>query len=164
MINPAFIQFPQEAALLGQMVIGYGELDLTFAHNCGMVISHQYAVLEACHSVRSESARLDIANALGFEAFHQTGLGAEYDLAHRAMRYCLKVRNLYSHVHWGDMNGILCPANAEAAFSRPLKPVKWVPVYLEHLQEQEAYFEYTRKWLLWLQLTLGERGKRSPAT
>jgi hypothetical protein len=162
MINPAFMNHREEAALLGDMVIGYGELDITFSHIAGIAINHKYAVLEACHKIRSESARIDIANALAHEAFEQRGLSKEYDHAQTAMRFCLKVRNQYAHAQWASIDGQLKFTNPENAFSRPLKPTVWKEINLVLLGEQERFFENTRMWLLYLEMTLEGQTKRQP--
>jgi hypothetical protein len=161
MINPAFIGYPEEAALLGAMVIGYGELDLSFGHMAGLVLGQTYAVLDACHSVRSESARLDIAHALAAGAFNRANLVEEYTYSHAAMRYCLKVRNQHSHSQWADIKHGLHFTNAEGSFSQPLKPIAWKLITLDLLRKQEAYFEHTRMCLLTLITLLEARGKRS---
>lgn len=155
MINPAFIGFQEEASLLGAMVIGYGELDLTFANMAGIALGERYAVLEACHSVRSESARLKIADALAASALQKHELKVPYEIAHRGMRFCLKLRNQYAHAQWGDLKvGYLSFTNAEDAFKRPLTKTKWKKISIELLKEQEAFFENTRKWLIYLEITL----------
>ncbi len=155
MINPAFIKRQEEAALLGTMVVGYGELDLSFASIAGMAIKHQFAVLEACHKVRSERGRLDIAIALSHEAFEEAGLKLQFCYTTQALGRCLRIRNQYAHAQWGDVAGLgLCMTNPENSFQRPLKPTKWQPVPLDLLTKQEAFFENTRKWIIFLEMTL----------
>jgi hypothetical protein len=159
MINPAFINFPEEASLLGAMVIGYGELDLSFAHMAGLAIGQTYAVLDACHVIRSESGRLDIANALAVNSFRQMKLGEEYEYSHKAVRFCLKLRNQHAHSQWGEIEGRLMFSSAEGAFRQPLQPIRWNLITLDLLKKQEAYFEHTRKCLLTLITLLEARGK-----
>ncbi len=160
MINPAFMSRREEAALLGDMVIGYGELEITFAHIAGLAINHKYAVLEACHKVRSELGRIDIAHALSHEALDQQGLGPEFAYAESALRYCLKVRNQYAHAQWGDFPDGLKFTNPEQAFSRPLKPTLWKSINLELLTQQERFFENTRMWLIFLEVQLEAKAAR----
>jgi hypothetical protein len=163
MINPAFMNHRDEAALLGDIVIGYGELDITFSHIAGLAINHKYAVLEACHAIRSEGGRIDIAHALAHEAFQQRGFSEEFAYAGKAIRFCLKVRNQYAHAQWGSMGGVLKFTNPEEAFSRPLKPTVWKELSLDLLTEQERFFENTRMWLIYLETSLEEQAKgRSP--
>ena len=154
------MNYPEEAALLGSMIIGYGELELSFAHIAGIALDQKYAVLEACHSIRSEGARLKLIDALAHASFTEKSLSGEYDLTHKAMKYCLKVRNQYAHAQWGDFGKRLNFTNPEEAFRRPLRPVKWTPVSRALLEKQEAYFDNTRHWLVYLEVTLDARGKR----
>jgi hypothetical protein len=159
MINPAFINYPEEAALLGAMVIGYGEIDLSFAHMAGLVVGQTYAVLDACHAVRSETARLDVAHALAAGAFKRVNLEDEYTYTHAAVRHCLRIRNQHAHSQWGDLEGLHL-SNAERAFSQPLKPIEWKPITLELLKQQEAYFEHTRLCVLTMITLLEQAQKR----
>lgn len=162
MINPAFAPYPEEASLIGSMVVGYGELDISFAMVCGIILNHQFAVLAACHSVRSESARIDIADALAREAFESSPFSKEYEQTLQAMRFCLKVRNLYAHSQWADEAGSLCHTDPDGAFKRPIKRISWTPIDLGLLKAQESFFENTRAWLIWLELSLRESGKKNP--
>ncbi|MBY5579272.1 hypothetical protein [Rhizobium leguminosarum] len=162
MINPAFLHRKDELALIGEMVIGYGELDISFAMICGIALNHQWAVLDACQQVRSETSRLDIAAALGKEAFEQMNLKNEFEISLRQLKHCVKIRNQYAHSQWGDLEGSLKFLNPETAFERPLKQASWKIVDLKLLQQQEAFFENTRAWVLWLEFALRSRELRRP--
>lgn len=140
-------------------MIGYGELDLSFVHMSGLVLGQTFAVLDACHAVRSETARLDIAHALAGGAFKRANLETEYAHTHAAIRFCLKVRNQYTHSQWAEMEHRLMFTNAERAFSQPMKALRWNLVTLDLLRQQEAYFEHTRKCILTL-ITLLEQAQR----
>lgn len=129
------------------MVIGYGELDISFGILAGTAIYHRMPVLEALHSIRTEKGRIDISEALSRGPVTQMGLGDKYDYVVNALRYCLKLRNKFAHSHWGDIDGVLCYSSAENAFTGP-KTIKWFPLTLELLQSQEAYFEHTRLCIL----------------
>lgn len=156
MINPAFISYPEEAKLLGELVLGYGELDLSFAFTCGIAVQQKYALLHAVNQVRSETARLDIAHALAADAFAKLGLAEEYRRAHQAIKYCLKIRNQWAHAQWGDMNpyGLAFTRTDGDVFALPLKRTVWNSIKLDLLQKQEAYFEYTRRCILTLESNL----------
>lgn len=78
MINPAFANFPDEATLIGTMVIGYGELELAFGALAGIALDQQFSLLKAFHSIRSESARIKIADALCCGAFEKFDLAGDY--------------------------------------------------------------------------------------
>jgi hypothetical protein len=153
MINPAFISRQEEAALIGAMVIGYSDLELSFLAACGVAIDYQFAVLDACHSVRSETGRIDIAHALAEEAMENLSLTDEFNHAERQLRFCLKLRSSYAHSHWSDSPNGLLFANVEKSFKRPLKPAQFRLLALDLLREQESFFENTRAWLIYVELT-----------
>lgn len=156
MINPAFVHYPEEAKLLGEMVLGYGELDLSFCMTCGKAIRQQYELLHAVNLVRSETARLDVAHAMSVNEFAKLGLGAEYERIHRCMRVCLKIRNQWAHSQWGDLtpHGLAFTRTDGDVFAAPLKRTVWQSIKLDLLQKQEAYFEHTRLCVLIVQSNL----------
>ncbi|MBN9310512.1 hypothetical protein [Devosia sp.] len=156
MINPAFTRFPEEANLLGQLVLGYGELDISFALMAGMAIGKQFEVLHAVHQVRSETARLDIAHALSSKAFSSLGLKDDYVEAKSAVKHCLKIRNQYAHCHWADLHVLgLGFINVEGDYFAKAEPRFFKGVTVKLLQEQEAFFEYARHCVLTVQANIG---------
>lgn len=156
MINPAFLNYPEEARLLGELVLGYGELDISFCMMCGIATQRQFELLHAVNQVRSESARLDIANALSVDAFAELGLSREYARTHKAVRFCLKVRNQWAHSQWGDLSphGLAFTKTDGDVFARPLKRTVWNSITADLLRKQEAFFEYTRHCILTVEMNL----------
>jgi len=149
MINPAFINFPDEAALIGAMVVGYGELELSYGALAGDIIGDKWSVLKAFHYIRSEMTRIDVANALCETKVVAMGFADEYAQVLTALKYCREVRNRYTHQQWGDMDGMLCITKAEAAFQKRERPT-WYTLDLALIEAQEAFFEYTRLCILTL--------------
>ena len=164
MINPAFSNFKDELSLIGEMVIGYGELDISFSMICGLAIGRKMAVLRACQKVRSETSKIDVAAALAIDAFDDVGMLKEFDVALEQLKFCTKIRNAYAHSQWAEIDGELKFLNADTAFKRPLQPVKWLPIDIDLLRKQEAFFENTRMWLIWLELALGSIQLKRPLT
>lgn len=156
MINPAFAQYPEEARLLGELVLGYGELDISFCMTCGIAIGRKFELLHAVNQVRSETGRLDIANALSANTFVRIGLWDKFNDIQKSVRYCLKVRNQWAHAQWGDMrpHGLAFTRTDGNVFATPVKRTVWNSVTVELLRKQEAYFEYTRKCIIALELNL----------
>jgi hypothetical protein len=101
MINPAFVNYPEEAKLLGELVLGYGELDILFTIMAGTALRQRFPLLHAVNRVRSETARLDVAHAMAKQRFADLKLAAEYARIEKAMRFCLRVRNQWAHSQWG---------------------------------------------------------------
>ena len=64
--------------------------------------------------VRGETARINVGDALGRQAYDKLGLRTDFELAVSAMRYCLKIRNQYAHCNWyDDRTGRLAFVNVE---------------------------------------------------
>lgn len=150
MINPAFVKYPEEAKLLGELVLGYGELDILFSIMAGNALKQKFPLLHAVNQVRSETARLDVADAMSKQRFKELGIASEYARCEKAMRYCLKVRNQWAHSQWGDMDpfGLAFTRTDGEVFAMPVKRIEWNSIKVELLRKQEAFFEHTRLCLL----------------
>ena len=64
MFNPALESYPAETLLMGKQVIGYGEIEFSFATCAGLALDKRDLVLRAVHTIQSESGRLELANSL----------------------------------------------------------------------------------------------------
>jgi hypothetical protein len=166
MINPALEQSPEHLKLIGPMVVGYPELEITFAHIAGLVLKLRWEVLNAAEQVLSETAKIKLIHALARRAFDATELKDDYQFAYQAIFYCSEWRNKYAHSQWKREDDELWFAHGRDFFegADPTgDDLPWIAVPLQFLQEQEAYFEGTRKWLIWLEYTLITRNKRLAA-
>src|SRR5579863_711036 len=63
-LNPAFDQFPKEAALIGRMVTSFGELELTFSMLAGTALKDQSLALRAVYRGRSTGGRIDLVDVI----------------------------------------------------------------------------------------------------
>jgi hypothetical protein len=76
-LNP-FLKFPDEAAIIGRLSAGYTTLEVGLM-SCVQVVRDDFdAILKAMFRVRSETARIDIADALGRHFYDNRGLGTEF--------------------------------------------------------------------------------------
>jgi hypothetical protein len=109
-----FLKFPEEAAIIGRLSAGHTMLELDLM-NCVQVVRDDLdAILKAMFRVRGETARIDIADALGRHFYDDRGLGTEFAMAIGAVRHCLKIRNQYAHCIWyDDYSGKLAFSNIE---------------------------------------------------
>lgn len=151
MFHPALREYPQETALIGLLVVGYAELDLSLCHVCGLALGNKLAVINALHAVTSEQARIDIANRLCRHVFEERKLESKFGDAVGAMDYCRKVRNQYAHSQWADLDGKLAFIRADNVNWKPGGSMPWKFTNLPILQSQESYFAYTRNCLLYLE-------------
>lgn len=157
MINPALYQSPRHARLIGMMVVGYGELEITLALSAGFVLQQQFQVLHAIEKIMSESVRINVIDALASKAFDDLGFQPIYAEALGRIRYCLKIRNQYAHAHWSKFGKHLKFVFAEDIFKHPEKELPWKTLPLSVLKAQEAFFINTRKWLMYLEMRADKR-------
>jgi hypothetical protein len=149
MVMPAFRRFPEEAAVIGRLLAGYAELEIDLLHCVSVARDDFDATLKAMFRIRGETARINVADALGRQLYHRLGLGTDFEMAVSAMRYCLKIRNQYAHCNWYDDNtGRLAFVNVEE-IANENQPISGFEGLTRHyidvptLAEQEQYFGYT---------------------
>jgi hypothetical protein len=148
MVMPAFRRFPGEAAIIGRLLAGYAELEIALLHCVSAVREDFDAVLKAMFRIRGETARINIGDALGRQPYAKLDLGADFELAVSAMRYCLKIRNQYAHCNWyDDLSGRLAFVNVEeiAKGNQPISGFDNLTrryVDVPSLEGQEKYFGY----------------------
>jgi len=155
LILPPFVTFHEESAIIGRLLAGYTALEVGLMH-CVQVVRDDFdAVLKAMFRPRSETTRIDVADALGRHFYHDRGLGTEFEMAVGAVRYCLRIRNQYAHCVWyDDKSGRLAFVNLEeiARENRRLKDLASLTVLhvgIALLTAQEQYFVYTDDILAW---------------
>jgi hypothetical protein len=166
MINPALHTFPDEAALIGAMVVGYGELDITMVSCAGNAMQLLLPLLDALDQVNSEFTRIEIVRRLASPAFERLGLLPQFTRALAAQNECREVRNTFAHCHYGyDYKSGLMYVKARDLFSSTKKPseLPWRDLTVDGLKTQEAYFEATRKLWLWLDMSLPYARKKEPS-
>jgi len=150
----AFQDFPAEAALIGRMLAGYADLEIDLMHCAKAVRVDLDLALKTMFRGRGNAQRIDIADALGRQPYDVLGIGAEFEAAMAAVRYCLKIRNLYAHcTWWNDHSGQLAFANLEDLAKEKvavadLHGLTVHHVTVPHLQQQFAYYEYADNLLI----------------
>jgi hypothetical protein len=124
--------------------------------NCVQVVRDDFdAVLKAMFRLRGETARIDIADALGRHFYRDQGLGTEFEMAVGAIRYCLRIRNQYAHCVWyDDKSGNLAFVDLEKIAKdntrlKDLDSLTVLHVDVALLNDQVEYFVYTDKILAW---------------
>ena len=160
MFNSALENHPNEAAIIGLLVVGYPDLDLALCSICGLALGNRQAVLEALHKVTSEQARIEMANSLAKHVLKELELSAKFGECIGAITHCRKIRNQYAHAQWMSYNGFLHFLRAENVnFNRPFEEIKWKSTSIGVLKDQLSYFEYARECLVWIEHKLAVPGK-----
>jgi len=166
MIVQAFTKFPAEAAIIGRLLAGYGELEFALAlcvdratrkfdpNAVPYKADARHLGIKALYRLRSESSRLEVADALMRADYVEMGLEDDYAEALGGIRLCLKIRNQYAHCHWADFRyrdgyGLFFTALEDAAETSGSFPFlwNWRGVSLDLLTDQEAYFSYALQML-----------------
>lgn len=155
MINPALSRFPEHAALIGTLVIGYSELDISMVDAAGTAIGLRFPLLDAAEAVNSELTRIELVRRMSQKHFAHIGLEQQFLHAISCQDFCREVRNYYAHCHYADFDAgkVLAVVKAKDLFSDQSMTVAKMPWRLiedEILIRQEAFFENTRSWWLWL--------------
>jgi len=148
MVMPAFHRFQSEAAIIGRLLAGYAELEIDLLNCVSQARADFDGTLKAMFRVRGETARINVGDALGRQAYLKLGLGPDFELAVSVIRHCLKIRNQYAHCNWyDDRSGRLAFVNVEEiAKEKQLisgfdgLTLRYVDVPI--LDQQEQYFGY----------------------
>jgi hypothetical protein len=106
--------------------------------------------LKAMFRARGETSRIDIAEAMGQKVYVSLGVGEAFHETIDAVRFCLKIRNRYTHYHFYDDNsGKLALVGLEEITKKKIAIKDLLGLTIKHLTEevlrrQEHYFVYTR--------------------
>lgn len=155
-IMPVFKTFSKEAALIGTLLSGYGELELNLCHCVANGVEDLDMVVKAMFRPRGETQRIDVADAIGRKKYHELKMGALFEEAVDGMRYCLLIRNQFSHCYWYDDNsGQLAFVNLEEIAKKHAVIKDLGALTVKHvtptlLADQELYFLHISHSLLFL--------------
>ncbi len=148
---PVHRKFPKEMAVIGRILLDYGELELDLI--C-VQVARAYdlnGTLKAMFRVRGETNRVLIADGLGRAKYEKLGLGTEFGLLIETLRNCLAIRNRYAHAYWHDpdQGKQLCYVALEELAKDDLELKDLTKLSFHYIDEpllltQENYFEYAR--------------------
>ena len=111
-----------------------------------MGVNNLDMVVKALFRARGESQRIDVADAIGRQAYHGLKLGTHFEEAIGGIKYCLQIRNQYAHCNWHDDNrGRLSFLNLEEIAKsntviRDLSALTFNYLDLPVLEAQRTYF------------------------
>jgi hypothetical protein len=102
-IMPGFDRHPEEAALIGRILVAFGEIEVTLAVVVGSVgLQNLELGLRSIYKVRGTASRLELADALLRPKCVQVGLEQEYLSNKAAIKCCQTIRNQFAHCIWAD--------------------------------------------------------------
>lgn len=154
-IMPAFIQFPAEAAIIGRMLAGYGELEYLLCHCMRDALDGDLnKATRILFRNRGEEHRISMADAILRPYYEQVGLVTEWEFARRAVFWCKGTRNQYAHCHWlnGDERGLFFTNLEKGAKSVSGKVIlQFFHIDTPLLEKQEAHFRYAGTSLIYME-------------
>jgi hypothetical protein len=160
-INPAFQRHSNEAALIGRIVVHFGELEYGFCRNAGHALGMYIPLMKALYSLRATSSRIDFADGLIRNLYQGHNLTQEYDISIVMLKYCLRIRNLFAHCNWGDDATLIAAGLFYADLQDSAKTdhlwLNWKHVDVPLLTQQEDYFSETMEWFNYLHHELSLR-------
>jgi hypothetical protein len=142
-------QAEEEGKIIGKILAGYGELEVTVLL-CLVAVEGQLDLpIRQLFKRMPAERRLEKACKALAQDFKNAGLGSEMDEALSDLDWCRKLRNQYAHCQWGwtPVDGLFF-VNLEqlADQAAPIQKVMDHPrrIDVPLLQEQEAYCDYVR--------------------
>lgn len=142
-----------ELVIIGKLVMAFGELEFAVMDlvRASMGGNTEKAV-KSLYRLRSESNRLELADALLTPDLRSKPFGGHWNEAYSALKCCKRIRNQYAHGHFISDEGLLRFGDMdEASASKAEKfNIQMRPIHLETLKTQLAYFEYAHHLILWL--------------
>jgi hypothetical protein len=143
-------QAEEEGKIIGKILAGYGELEVTVLA-CLVAVEGQIDLpIRELFGRMSAERRINLARKRLLPDFTKAGFGAEMKEALGDLDWCRKLRNQYAHCQWGwkDGDGLFF-VNLEQLADQ-VDPISNVMAHPRHidvplLQEQEAYCDYVRQ-------------------
>jgi hypothetical protein len=161
-ILPSSTRFTSELMIVGQLLAGYGELELGLATCAWAANGDLNSTLKTMFGARGEARRIHLADAMMKSFYHSAGLGPDYDTAMADMDWCRELRNQYAHCHRYDApeEGLYFVDLEQAA--KMVEPIANVtdgrkPIDLILLIEQHDFFKYVQRCFWHLENTYKQR-------
>jgi hypothetical protein len=142
---------PKEKALIGEMIMAYGEIEFALVALIGLFFDMDFdRAVRILFRVNGEGPRLAVADAILLKPLKDKGFEDRWNLEYGAVKKCKSIRNQYAHCHWykkdpKDPASPLRFMNLDSdASTRDLEEVtiNFATVDLELLEKQHRYFDY----------------------
>ena len=156
MADSLLIQFENhqaELAIIGKLVLAYGELEFATMDVVRAVMGgNTEKAVKALYRLRSESNRLELADALVAGDIRDKKFGGHWHEAYCALKTCKNIRNQFAHGQFIGDDGLLRFGDMDEAATSKGKDfkIRMRPIHLSTLKTQLDYFGYTHHVLMWL--------------
>jgi hypothetical protein len=168
-LMPAFRRRRKDSAIVGRLIAGYGELEFLLAFCVGAALAsrrkplpnhargrhrirYEHIAIKQIFRIRGESNRIQVAKRLMYKSFLKAEMKSEYIHTMGAMKDCLKIRNLFTHCHWGQSRkrGLFFVDLEEIAHRSERLKIEFRHADGKTLAYLEDYFWHTFEWLDYL--------------
>jgi hypothetical protein len=144
---PGFRRYPDEAAIIGRLLAGYGELEFEMCRCVEAAMNDFDAAFKLIFARQGERKRIERADTVMRPKYNAVGIDTDYETTIGGMDHCRRIRNQYAHSTWYDTKPEgLCILNLEdtAKLATPVTSVvsnrRSIDVAL--LRRQEDFFGY----------------------
>lgn len=149
-----FDKYPAEKALVGEMLIAYGEIEFALAGIVGELLDGDLdTAVRILFRVKGEGPRLDVADAIIRPGFQKLSLEGYWGNALGAAKQCKSIRNQYAHCHWwarDDQPLSFMNLDEESSAATGEINIQLQPIDHALLKTQHEYFQYALHWLYFL--------------
>jgi hypothetical protein len=151
-IMPAFHRYKDEAAIIGRLLAGYGELEFLLCYCLSEVEGDLSTACRIFFRNRGEEYRISTADAILRPHYEDHNLIETWDIVRRGLQQCKLIRNQYSHCHWlNDPNGLFFTNLEKGAKSLNGKIIlQFFHLDVPLLEQQEHHFRLTGDGLCYL--------------
>jgi hypothetical protein len=149
---PAFHAYPKEAAAIGRLLAGYGELEFFLARCVSIPAGDLSTACRILFRSRGEEHRISTADAILSPHYEKHNLIEIWQRVRRGLSWCKGTRNQFSHCHWlNDPGGLFFTNIEKGAKSISGKiTLAFYHVDASLLAEHEQYFRWTGEGLNYL--------------
>lgn len=154
-IASAFDRFAREGAIVGRLVVEYGELEWALCLAAGAAANDRGAALRAMYRAGNGAQRIVAGDALVRTHLRDAALSAIHAATIERLRDCLRIRDRYAQTSWtieGDSH--LALVDIDAALTRDDRAGGEVPalrrVTIGLLEDQQRLFAEVMQNLTYL--------------
>jgi hypothetical protein len=152
-ILTAFDRYPDEAAIIGRMMAGYGELEFGMCLCMSEALGSLSVAARVLFRSRGEEHRISTADAILYPWYESFGISKSWEIVRRAISWCKGTRNQYSHCHWraDELNGLFFTHIEKGAKSASGEVIlEFLHVDVPLLEQQEDYFHFAQQGILFI--------------
>jgi hypothetical protein len=151
-IMPAFHTYHIEAASIGRLLAGYGELEFLLARCVSVATGDLSTAGRVLYRSRSEEHRISSADALLMPHYEKYNLVEIWQRVRRGLSWCKGTRNQFSHCQWLNDPGGLFFTNVEKGAKSVSGKIKLEFFHVDTvlLTEHERHFRWTGDGLCYL--------------